>query len=82
MNRGAGRRTIFHSHEQRNTFLKLLGQCSDEFKVEINAYCLMSNHFDLLVRTPHPTLSEAMKYLESSYVRKHNRALKTNGPLF
>lgn len=82
MNRGAARRQIFQSDEQREYFLDLLGQMRASFNVEIHAYCLMSNHFHLLVKTPDPSLSEAMWFLGSTYSRKFNRYNKIDGPLF
>ena len=42
----------------------------------------MSNHYHLLIRTPHPNLNLAMQKLSSLYTRQHNRITKTDGPLF
>jgi REP element-mobilizing transposase RayT len=82
MNRGAARKQIFQSDEQRLYFLDLLEQCYELFNLEIHAYCLMGNHFHLLVKTPRPSLSEAMWFLCASYARKFNRQNKIDGPLF
>jgi putative transposase len=52
MNRGAARKNIFHNNSNRELFLKLLQDINQKYKIEIHAYCLMSNHYYLLVRTP------------------------------
>lgn len=52
MNRGAGRRVIFQNDEQRKSFVALLELVSVEYQAEIHAYCLMDNHFHILLRTP------------------------------
>ncbi len=82
MNRGAGRRTIFPNDELKEIFLELLSEIHAEFGIEIHAYCLMSNHFHLLVRTQNANLNLGMQKLASAYARSHNRALKIDGPLF
>lgn len=82
MNRGAGRRPIFPDDSARNYFLELLSEIKAEYRIEIHAYCLMGNHYHLLVRTPHANLNLAMQKLSSAYTRQHNRLMKTDGPLF
>lgn len=52
MNRGAGRKAIFRNDADRRYFLKLLQEISDRFAVEMHAYCLMDNHYHLMVHTP------------------------------
>ena len=82
MNRAAARRRIFDSNEERAEFVEILAEVSDEFQVEIHAYCLMDNHFHLLFRTPHGNLNLAMQKLTSLYSRRYNRRRKIDGPLF
>lgn len=81
-NRGAGRNDIFESDHDRVEFERLLGIGHDRFGVEVHAYCLMGNHYHLLVRCPDGGLSEAMHQLGSVYTRHHNKRLGTDGPLF
>ena len=50
MNRGINRQTIYETIEHKNIFLALLEEISKKFYIEIHAYCLMSNHYHLLVR--------------------------------
>jgi len=82
MNRGAGRRLVFRSAAQRAMFLRLLGEVSSIYGVEVHAYGLMGNHYHLLLRTPTAGLGRAMRHLDGVYTQRFNRAVGTDGPLF
>lgn len=82
MNRGANHMNIFTTNEHRIFFLNLLKEISALFKIEIHSYCLMDNHYHLLVHTHHPNLSKAMRHLNSLYTLSYNRSLDRDGPLF
>jgi REP element-mobilizing transposase RayT len=82
MNRGACRNPIFHDDTQRVLFLKLLEEISVTHQVEIHAYCLMTNHYHLLIHTPNGNLSEAMHHLSSAYTVRYNKIQNAYGPLF
>lgn len=82
MNRGAGRKAIFGHDAYHVLFLELLREIVEMFKVEIHAYCLMGNHYHLLVKTPNGNLSRAMRHLNGVYTQRHNRSVNTDGPLF
>ncbi len=81
MNRGAGRRTIFQADAYRQLFLTLLGEITDTFGVELYAYCLLDNHYHLLMHTPRANLSMAMRHLQGLYTQRYNRTKQTDGPL-
>ena len=82
MNRGAGRQRIFNSQTHRHFFLLLLEQASSMFDIEVHAYCLMGNHYHLLIRTPSANLSRAMRHINGLYTQQYNRVKQTDGPLF
>jgi len=82
MNRGRGRRSIFHKAEYYELFLDCLEQAHQRFGIEIHAYCLMGNHYHLLVKTPRGNLSRAMRHINGVYTQKYNLKKKTDGPLF
>ncbi|WP_211233636.1 transposase [Zooshikella ganghwensis] len=82
MNRGTGRKTIFFTDEQRNYFLSLLGDVSFRFGAEIHAYCLMSNHYHLMIRTPEGNLQRIMRHINGVYTQYFNRTQKKDGALF
>jgi len=72
--RGNGRQRIFFDDHDRDDFLKLAGRGAQRFNLEIFSFCLMSNHYHLLLRTPKANLSAAMQWLNTAYaVRFYNR---------
>ena len=52
MNRGRGRQTIFHDENYFQAFLQTLGEANGRFDAIVHAYCLMDNHYHLLIETP------------------------------
>ncbi|MBT8136082.1 MAG: transposase [Gammaproteobacteria bacterium] len=82
MNRGAGRCQVFPDDYLRQQFLDLLSDLHDRYRVCCHAYCLMGNHYHLLVQTRLANLGRAMQHLDSVYAQRHNRHLRTDGPLF
>ncbi len=82
MNRGAGKRLIFHKPKHYEMFLSLLQELHDRFHVEIHSYCLMPNHYHLLLHTPLANLSRAMRHINGVYTQRYNGLQKTDGPLF
>jgi len=81
-NRGLERRAIFRAPEDQARFLRLLAEGTARFALEVHAYCLMGNHYHLLVRTPDGNLSEAMRHLDGVYTQRFNRTHGRDGPLF
>ena len=82
MNRGRGRQQIFHSDEYYQAFLTCLAEAHQRFGLEVHAWCLMDNHYHLLVKTPRGNLSRAMRHIDGVYTQRHNRLKKTDGSLF
>ena len=66
LSRGDRRQAIVRDHADRNLFLDLLGRTCKKTAWEIHAYCLMSNHFHLVVETPRANLSAGMQWLLGS----------------
>ncbi|MBV1894455.1 MAG: transposase [Ilumatobacteraceae bacterium] len=81
-NRGADRQDIFTADPDRLYFEALLGDITERFSIEIHAYCLMGNHFHLLVHCPTGELSVAIQHLSSTYATHYNRTYKRSGPMF
>ena len=81
MNRGLSRQAIFREDKDRERFFDLLGETVRLWKIEIYAYCLMENHYHLLVRTPQAGLARAMRHLGGIYTQRFNRAHGRDGPL-
>lgn len=57
MNRGAGHQNIFNSEQECILFLDIISDAHRQYNIEIHAYCLMTNHYHLLVKTPEETLA-------------------------
>ena len=82
MNRGAGREAIFHDDVDRKNFLSVIDEAHRRFGLEIHAYCLMDNHYHLLIKTPRANLSRIMRHINGVYTQRYNRIRKTDGALF
>lgn len=82
MNRGARRQAIFAYDDHRMIFLALLREVVEMFHAQIHAYCLMDNHYHLLLSTPDGNLNRIMRHINGVYTQRYNRLEKTDGPLF
>ncbi|MDF0665015.1 MAG: transposase [Nitrospira sp.] len=71
--RGNARQDIFLDDEDRQRFLVVLAHVVSRFQLRLHAYCLMDNHFHLLVETPDANLSKAMRHLNGVYTQAFNR---------
>ena len=67
MNRGKARQTIFHNKTYYLAFLDTLEEVSSRFSAVIHAYCLMSNHYHLVVYSLVTHLSKALYALQYMY---------------
>ena len=79
-NRGARRDLIFLDDADRRRWITIVADVCERRGVEIHAYCLMGNHFHLLVRSQ-ANLSDAMRDATSRYVRLFNLRHRLDGPL-
>lgn len=77
MNRGAARCWVFNTDEQREYFLSLLADVHSRFGAEVHAYCLMGNHYHLLLRTPRGNLQRIMSLKGSSLVLREFKGVKS-----
>ena len=82
MNRGRGRKTIFKEKEHYLAFLETVEEASNRFQSIVHAYCLMGNHYHLLIETPLANLGRVMRHINGVYTQRYNRLKKTDGPLF
>jgi REP element-mobilizing transposase RayT len=82
MNRGRARQKIFHDEHFYQVFLETLSEAHQRFHGIIHAYCLMGNHYHLLLETPDANLGRIMRHINGVYTQRHNRLKKTDGPLF
>jgi REP element-mobilizing transposase RayT len=82
MNRGVNRQPVFFDDLDRIEFGRRLLDIHQVCDVETLAYCLMDNHYHLLLRSGEARLSEAMQRLGSVYTTSTNRRVGRDGPLF
>ncbi len=82
MNHAIGFKELFRTDIDRASFLDFLWTSTGS-RFGVVAYCLMGNHFHLVVRATEPTdLSATMQTVCSRYARAHNRRNRTDGPVF
>jgi REP-associated tyrosine transposase len=71
--RGDERKAVFFDDADRAAFLKILGDVVGRFGWLCHAYCLMTNHYHLLIETPNANLSRGMRHLNGVYTQQFNR---------
>ena len=81
-NRGNARQKVFFSDADRELFLSTLSGVVSRYGWICHAYCLMANHYHLLVETPKANLSIGMRQLNGMYTQAFNRQHKRVGHLF
>jgi putative transposase len=72
--RGNDRQTIFEDDADCSLFLIVLASVVARYRVRCHAYCLMSNHYHVLLQTPEGNLSAAMRQLNGVYTQRFNRS--------
>jgi len=81
VNRAIARRPYFETRSDQRYFLAQLAAEVRSGRIEVHAFCLMTTHFHLLVRSPLGELSEGMRRVQYRYARKFNRLRRRDGPL-
>ena len=82
MNRGDRREPIFKDDADRKRFFDILAEACVKTEWQVHAYCLMTNHFHLVVETPQANLVAGMKWFLGTYTSRFNRRHKLFGHLF
>lgn len=77
--RGNKRNSIFNDDTDRLTFLDILYKVNKRYNFHCHAYCLMGNHYHLLIETPDGNLSKGMRQLNGVYSLGFNKRHKTVG---
>lgn len=80
--RGDRREPIFEDDDDRTKFLSVLAEVVERFNWLCHAYCLMTNHYHLVVQTPEANLSKGMRQLNGMYTQACNRRQRQTGHLF
>ena len=70
MSRGDRREPIFDGEKDRELFLKTLGEVCEKTGWQVHAYCLMNNHFYLVLETPQANLVAGMRWFLGTYTAR------------
>ena len=80
--RGNERKDIFKSQGDRERFLSYLESATERYGALIHIFCLMTNHYHLLMETPFGNLSQIMQHINGAYTTYFNLKQKRSGHLF
>jgi putative transposase len=80
LNRGNGRQDLFHKEQDYAAFLAVLAEGLERYPVDLLCYCLMGNHWHLLLRPRTAAgLAELMRWVGVTHVRRHHEHYHTRG---
>jgi putative transposase len=80
LSRGNGGQRVFRKQADYDAFIKLLREAKDKYEVKLLAYCLMPNHFHLVIIPQEAEdLSSFMQWLLTSHVRRYHRHYQSSG---
>jgi REP element-mobilizing transposase RayT len=82
INRGVAKTNIYLNDEDYQRFLEIIQDASTEYSFEIYSFCLMSNHYHLLLKTKYENLSSLLQKINSRYSIYFNNKYKRVGPLW
>ncbi len=80
--RGNERKAVYRDDADRLRFLETVEEAATRFGVVVHAFCLMPNHYHLLLQTPRANLSAAAGWLQTTYSVRFNRRHRRSGHLF
>jgi len=80
--RGNERKTVFQSNRDREKYLSYLESAYERYGAVIHVYCLMGNHYHLLLETPRGNLSKILHYVNGAYTTYFNIKRSRCGHLF
>ena len=80
LSRGNGRQKVFHKDQDYEAFIHLMKEAKERYPIKLFAYCLMPNHFHMLLKPLHgKDLSRYMQWLMTSHVRRYHNHYGTTG---
>lgn len=82
MNRGRRAEDIYLDKLDYKAFIELLQETSEAWNIRIAAYCLMPNHYHMLIHTPEGNVSRAMRHINGVYTQRFNSRHHLDGQLF
>lgn len=82
MNRGGRYKAVFKDKKDYSIFLDLLRETIEIFHIKVSAFCLMQNHYHLLIQTPEANISRSMRHINGVYTQRFNKIHGYDGHLF
>jgi REP element-mobilizing transposase RayT len=82
INRGVERRSIFLEPQDYEFFMTLLLKMTKDYDITLHTFCLMTNHYHLLVETKQQNLSKAIQFLNDKYAKYFNKKYSRVGHLW
>jgi putative transposase len=79
--RGNERKAIFKTERDREKFLSYLESATERYGAMVHVYCLMSNHYHVLMQTPRGNLSQIMRHINGAYTTYYNVKRQRSGHL-
>jgi len=82
INRGVNRCNVFEHNNDKNMFLQIINKAATIHKVILHDYCLMDNHYHLLIETEKENISTFMRIVNANYAKYFNKKYKRSGHLW
>ena len=82
MNRGRRSDRIFEDRKDYVLFIELMKDATKLWDIRISAYCLMANHYHMVINTPRGNISRCMRHIDGVYTQRFNRSHGLDGQLF
>ena len=82
MERGIRRQAIYEEEGDYQVFMVIVKQCLEKYGCVLHAYCMMTNHFHMLLETSDTDVSKFMKQIANCYAVYFNRKYNYQGHLF
>lgn len=82
INRGNYRHDVFASEGAWQAFVRTLAEAAEQFRWQVHAYVVRSNHYHVALETPEPNLAVGMHWLQTTCATRHNRFRRRHGHLF
>ncbi|MDA3901863.1 MAG: transposase [Desulfuromusa sp.] len=82
INRGVNRENIFLCDEDKNNFIQILEAARELYNLTVHSFCILDNHYHLLIETHRNNLSLAVRYINSLYSTYFNKKMQRIGPLW
>jgi REP element-mobilizing transposase RayT len=82
MSRGNGGEAIFQTDGDHRKFIEYIAKAAEKFGIIVHVYCLMPNHYHMVIETPESNLSVSIQWLNVSYACYFNARHQRHGHLF